>query len=75
MVGAKSASFWRELKRPATDARCGGESSREKCTHAHLGMGQGFTDSLNAKETRAHTHRELIREWLWGAKGSSLEYI
>jgi len=28
-----------------------------------------------AKGTRAHTHRELIREWLWELKGSSLEYI
>ena len=25
--------------------------------------------------TRAHTHRELIREWLWEPKGSSLEYV
>jgi len=29
----------------------------------------------NTKGTRAHTHRELIREWLWEPKGSSLEYI
>ena len=29
----------------------------------------------NTKATRAHTHRELIREWLWEPKGSSLEYI
>jgi len=28
----------------------------------------------NTKGTRAHTHRELIRTWLW-EKGSSLEYI
>ena len=28
----------------------------------------------NTKGTRAHTHRELIREWLWEPKGSSLEY-
>ena len=27
------------------------------------------------KGTRAHTHRELIRKWLWEPKGSSLEYI
>jgi len=27
------------------------------------------------KKTRAHTHRELIREWLREPKGSSLEYI
>jgi len=29
----------------------------------------------NTKGTRAHTHRELIRTWLWEPKGSSLEYI
>ena len=30
----------------------------------------------NTKGARAHTHRELIREWLWEPKGSSgLEYI
>jgi len=28
----------------------------------------------NTKGTRAHTHGELIREWLWEPKGSSLEY-
>jgi len=33
------------------------------------------TDGLYIKGTRAHTHRELIREWLWGPKGSSLEFI
>jgi len=34
-----------------------------------------FTDGLYTKGARAHTHRELIREWLWEPKGSSLEYI
>jgi len=29
----------------------------------------------NTKGSRAHTHKELIREWLWEPKGSSLEYI
>ena len=29
----------------------------------------------NTKGTRAHTHKELIREWFWEPKGSSLEYI
>jgi len=29
----------------------------------------------NTTGTRAHTHRELIRKWLWEPKGSSLEYI
>jgi len=29
----------------------------------------------STKGTRAHTHRELIRKWLWEPKGSSLEYI
>ena len=28
----------------------------------------------NTKGTRAHTHRELIREWLWEPKGSSLDF-
>jgi len=30
------------------------------------------TDGYNTKGTRAHTHRELIREWLWETKGSFL---
>jgi len=34
-----------------------------------------FKDIYITKGTRAHTHRELIREWLWEPKGSSLEYI
>ena len=34
-----------------------------------------FSDGLYTKGTRAHTHRELIREWLWEPKGCSLEYI
>jgi len=34
-----------------------------------------FTDGSYTKGTRAHTHREVIREWLWEPKGSSLEYI
>ena len=29
----------------------------------------------NTKGTRAHTHRELIRKWLWEPEGSSLENI
>ena len=29
----------------------------------------------NTKGTRAHTHRELIRKWLWEPKGSSPDYI
>jgi len=29
-----------------------------------------FTDGLYTKETRAHTHRELIREWPWEPTGS-----
>ena len=28
----------------------------------------------NTKGTRAHTHRELIRKWLWEPKGSSLHH-
>jgi len=34
-----------------------------------------FTDGSYTKGTRAHTHRELIREWIWEPKGSSLENI
>jgi len=34
-----------------------------------------YSDGAYTKGTRAHTHRELIREWLWEPKGSSLEYI
>jgi len=33
------------------------------------------TNGLYTKGTRAHTHRELIREWLSEPKGNSLEYI
>jgi len=32
-----------------------------------------YTDGLYTKGARAHTHRELIREWLWQPKGSSLK--
>jgi len=32
------------------------------------------TDGSYTKE-QAHTHKELIREWLWEPTGSSLEYI
>ena len=34
-----------------------------------------FTDGLYTQGTRARTHRELIREWLWEPNVSSLEYI
>ena len=34
-----------------------------------------FADGLYIKSTRAHTHRELIREWLCEPKGNSLRYI
>ena len=34
-----------------------------------------FIDGSYTKGTRAHTHKEMIREWLWEPKGSSLEYI
>ena len=34
-----------------------------------------FTDGSYTKGTQAHTHRELIRQWLWEPKGNSLEYI
>ena len=32
-------------------------------------------DGLYTKGTRAHTQKELIREWLWEPKGSSPGYI
>jgi len=38
------------------------------CTHI-------YTDVLYTKGTRAHTHIELIQEWLWDPKEGSLEYI
>jgi len=34
-----------------------------------------FIDGSYTKGTRAHTHRELIREWLWKPKGSSSHYL
>jgi len=34
-----------------------------------------FIDRSYTKGARAHTHRELIREWLWEPKGSSLVNI
>ena len=34
-----------------------------------------FIDGLYTKGTRAHAHRELLREWLWESNGSSLEYL
>jgi len=47
---------------------------------SRIGPMKQFTDCnsqtvYNTKGTRAHTHRELIRKWLWEPKGSSLEYI
>ena len=33
-----------------------------------------FTDGLYTKGARAHTHRELIREWLWYSHGEWLWY-
>jgi len=43
-----------------------------------MSINQSQTSSqtvYNTKGTRAQTHRELIRKWLWEPKGSSLEYI
>ena len=34
-----------------------------------------YTDDLYTKGTRAHTHRELIREWLWETTDNSRGYI
>jgi len=59
----------------------------EVCARAHThggGGGKGGAglcrmcvsiDGLHTKGTPACTHRELIREWLWEPKGSSLEHI
>jgi len=44
----------------------------QTCMHVYI---YRYTDVFYTKGTRAHTHRELIREWLWARKGSSLEYI
>jgi len=44
-------------------------------TAGDLGLTLYYTDGLYTKRTRAHTHRALIREWLWDPKGDSLEYI
>jgi len=38
-------------------------------------MKPSLTDGSYAKKTRAHTHKELIREWIWEPTGSSLNYI
>ena len=35
----------------------------DTCIHA-------YTDGVYTKGTRAHTHREPIREWLWEPKGA-----
>jgi len=45
------------------------------CICMYLYISPMYTDALYTKGTRAHTHRELIREWLWKLKGRSLEYI
>jgi len=59
--------------------RCGGSKpvALFKCVSiASLVMTSSRSQTVyNTKETRAHTHRELIRKWLWEPKGSSLEYI
>jgi len=34
-----------------------------------------FTDGLYITSTRARTHRELVREWLWESERSALGYI
>jgi len=53
-----------------------GQLTPQKGTVAHLEYQLvGFTDSVYTKSTRAHTHRELIREWRSESKGSSLGYI
>jgi len=44
-------------------------------THIYIYVYILFTDGSYTKGTRAHTHRELTREWLWEPKGSSLEYF
>jgi len=43
-------------------------------TYSRIPVAQPQT-VYDTKGTRAHTHRELIRKWLWEPKGSSLEYV
>jgi len=45
------------------------------CIYIHVYMYIVYTDGSYTKGTRAHTHRELIREWLWEPKGTPLGYI
>ena len=45
-------------------------------TSTHAEGSDSYSQTVyNTEGTRAHTHRELIRKWLWEPKGSSLEYI
>jgi len=54
------------IEQPVSSARI--KSAKSGVTHSAQTV-------CNTKGTRAHTHRELIRKWLWEPKGSSLEYI
>jgi len=63
--------FVRRLPRSRRD-RCR-VPTRRRARRSHLYCSlYMYTDGLYTKSTRAHTHRELIREWLWDPKGSSL---
>ena len=53
----------------------GGERETGTAQPKPLLPGTISTNGVYTKGTRAHTHRELIREWLWEPKGSSLNYI
>jgi len=44
-------------------------------SHRCIPISIDFSKGAYTKGTRAHTHRELIREWPWEPKGSSREYI
>jgi len=54
--------------------RCGRDVVHKTHHQLHL-VRKVYTNGSYTKGTRAHTHRELIREWLWEPKGSSLDYI
>jgi len=56
-----------------TIVRCRGVEGVRHRADISLGAGDLFADGLYTKGTRAHTHRELIRAWLWEPKGSFLE--
>jgi len=67
MATAVATADTTETKKHSPNTGAHGRASRES--------GLLSQTVYNTKGTRAHTHRELIRMWLWEPKGSSLEYI